>query len=182
MSGLSLRFQVAGTTISAINRLNSQNDSRVKSSAPHPFINLVCNRRSKQYNVSLFCSVKIKMESTRKLSNFNFLQTKTSFQNNLKNIAFFFTFFNGNRCNYRCDQLSVISRIVKTRGKLRKFHYARWHFVKLTFIFWGSHKKFSLVLLHITNYIILQPLKNVKRNALFFKLFWYKVFDHRKLK
>ena len=38
---------------------------------------------------------KLKMESTRKLSNFNFQWTKTLYQNNLKNIAFFFTFFKG---------------------------------------------------------------------------------------
>ena len=28
----------------------------------------------------------------------------------------------------------------------------------------------------------LKPLKNVKKNAIFFKLFWYKVFVHWKLK
>ena len=36
-----------------------------------------------------------KTESTRELSNFNFQWTKTLYQNNLKNIAFFFTFFKG---------------------------------------------------------------------------------------
>ena len=36
---------------------------------------------------------KIKMESIRKLSNFNFQWTKTLYQNNSNNIAFFFTFF-----------------------------------------------------------------------------------------
>ena len=35
---------------------------------------------------------KIKTESTRKLSNFNFQWTKALYQNNLKNIVFFFTF------------------------------------------------------------------------------------------
>ena len=34
-----------------------------------------------------------KTESSRKLSNFNYQWTKTLYQNNLKNIAFFFTFF-----------------------------------------------------------------------------------------
>ena len=38
---------------------------------------------------------RIKTESTRKLSNFNFQWTKTLYQNNLKHIAFFFTFFKG---------------------------------------------------------------------------------------
>ena len=37
----------------------------------------------------------LKTESTRKLNNFNSQWTKTLNQNNLKNIAFFFTFFKG---------------------------------------------------------------------------------------
>ena len=41
------------------------------------------------------CKPAIKTESIRKLSNFNFQWTKTLYQNNLKNIAFFFTFFKG---------------------------------------------------------------------------------------
>ena len=41
----------------------------------------------------------LKTESIRKLSNFNFQWTKTLCQNNLNNIAFFFTFFKGYRCN-----------------------------------------------------------------------------------
>ena len=48
----------------------------------------------------------------------------------------------------------------------------------LTFIFSGSEKKFSLVVLQIT----LQPLKNVKKNVICLKLFWYKVFVDWKLK
>ena len=39
--------------------------------------------------------VDIKTESTKELSNFNFQWTKTLYQSNLKNIAFFFTFFKG---------------------------------------------------------------------------------------
>ena len=39
--------------------------------------------------------MKFKTESTRKLSNFDFQWTKILYQNNLKNIAFFFTFFKG---------------------------------------------------------------------------------------
>ena len=41
----------------------------------------------------------IRTESISKLSNFNFQWTKTLYQNNLNNIAFFFTFFMGSRCN-----------------------------------------------------------------------------------
>ena len=37
--------------------------------------------------------VNLKTESTRKLSNFNSQWTKTLYQNDLKNIAFVFTFF-----------------------------------------------------------------------------------------
>ena len=40
-----------------------------------------------------------KTESIRKLSNFNFQWTKTMYQNNLNNIAFFFTFFKDYRYN-----------------------------------------------------------------------------------
>ena len=40
-----------------------------------------------------------KMESIRKLSNFNCQWTKTVHQNNLNNIAFFFTFFKDYRYN-----------------------------------------------------------------------------------
>ena len=41
----------------------------------------------------------LKTESIRKLSNFNFQWTKTLYQENLKNMAFFFTFFKDYRCN-----------------------------------------------------------------------------------
>ena len=38
---------------------------------------------------------KLKTESISKLSNFNFQWTKTLYQNNLKHVEFFFTFFKG---------------------------------------------------------------------------------------
>jgi len=38
---------------------------------------------------------KIETGSTKKLGNINFQWTKTLYQNNLKNIALFFTFFKG---------------------------------------------------------------------------------------
>ena len=45
---------------------------------------------------STFMSLQsLEMESVRKLSNFNFQWTKTLYQNNLKHIACFFTFFKG---------------------------------------------------------------------------------------
>ena len=40
---------------------------------------------------------RINTDSIRKLSNFNYQRTKTLYQNNLNNIAFFFTFFKGYR-------------------------------------------------------------------------------------
>ena len=49
--------------------------------------------------------ISIDVKSIRKLSYFNFQWTKNLYQNNLKNIAFFFTFFKA----YRCNQLSVIT-------------------------------------------------------------------------
>ena len=42
--------------------------------------------------------------------NFNFHWTKFSYQNNLNNIAFFFTFFKGYRCN-KYYQLSALMRV-----------------------------------------------------------------------
>ena len=58
--------------------------------------------------IDLFCflslsvfhvNVDIKTESVRKLSNFDFQWTKALYQNNLNNIAFFFTFFKDYRYN-----------------------------------------------------------------------------------
>ena len=45
---------------------------------------------------SFFCfAIVLKTESTSKLSNFNIQWTKALYQNNLKHIALFFTFFKG---------------------------------------------------------------------------------------
>ena len=41
----------------------------------------------------------VKTESITKLNNFTFQWTKALYQNNLKHIAFFFTFFEGCKCN-----------------------------------------------------------------------------------
>ena len=40
----------------------------------------------------------VKLKSVRKLGNFNFQWTKTLYQNNFKDIAFFFTLFKGYKC------------------------------------------------------------------------------------
>ena len=46
--------------------------------------------RGKERVRLLSLKINIKMESIRKLSNFNFQWTKTLYQNNFKHIAFFF--------------------------------------------------------------------------------------------
>ena len=53
------------------------------------------------------------MESIRKLSNFNFQWTKTLYQNNSNNMAFFFTFFKG----YRYNKLSVMTTKTNSHGR-----------------------------------------------------------------
>ena len=58
----------------------------------------------------------IKTESIRKLSNFKFQWTKILYQNNLKHIAFFFTFFE----SYGCNLLSVITPKTISYGSPRK--------------------------------------------------------------
>ena len=47
------------------------------------------------YSSGIYIAWVFETESTRKLSNFNFQWTKTLYQNNLKNIAFFFYIFQG---------------------------------------------------------------------------------------
>ena len=61
---------------------------------------------------------------------------------------------------------------------LRVFSQFLWN---LKFIFSGSRKKLSLVLLQISYYIY-SPLKNVKKNIVWLKIFWCKGFVHWKLK
>ena len=75
--------------------------------------------------------------------------------------------------------MSNFPRIVKTQVKFWKLHVLDvilWH---LRFIFSGSHRKFSLVLLQLTNYIF-SPWRCKKECNI--RLFWYNVFVHWKLK
>ena len=51
--------------------------------------------KSQQLHRTLEYQDRMKMESIRKWSNFNFQWTKTLYQNNLKHIEYFFTFFKG---------------------------------------------------------------------------------------
>ena len=99
--------------------------------------------------------VKSKTGSTRKLSNSYFIWSKILYQNNLKNIASFFTFFK----HWRCNKSSVVTpkkishgslrkwvsnftRIVITQVKFWKFYVQDVILLNLTFIFFGSDEKF----------------------------------------
>ena len=66
-------------------------------------------------------------------------------------------------------------------GKIQKISCERCHFVKFDICFLGlSWKVFFGV---ITDDLLhLMPLKNVRKNAICFKLLWYKIFVHWKSK
>ena len=85
----------------------------------------------------------IMTESNRKLSNFYSPWTKTLYQNNLKNIAFFFYIFQGSKrylviCNNTKDYFSKEPKKMNVKfhkncestGKIPKISCARCHFVK----------------------------------------------------
>ena len=72
-------------------------------------------------------------------------------------------------------------KITSLVWNLQRFTRVFTMFGKFDFHFSDSQEKFSLVSLQMTDYIF-RPLKNVKKNAIFFKLFWYKVFVHWELK
>ena len=73
------------------------------------------------------------------MSNFDFQWTKILYQNNLKHIAFFLTFFK----DYRCNKSSVVTQKEKKKISMG----AR-----------GNKCQIS---------------QDVKKNATFFKLFWF---------
>ena len=77
--------------------------------------------------------------------------------------------------------MSNFTRIVKTKVKVWKFLVQDVILWNLTVIFSGSHKKFSLEFLQMTNNIF-SPWKMFKKTVICFKLFWYKEFMHWKLK
>ena len=70
-----------------------------------------------------------------------------------------------------------ISQNYILRMKFSEF-YPCFHSSCETWLSFDSRKKFCLVLLQITDYIF-NP--SVKKNAIFFKLFWYNVFVHWEL-
>ena len=79
---------------------------------------------------------KLKTESTRKLSKFNFQWGKTLYQNNLTNIAFFFTFFKGLRCN---NKSSVVTPKKISQGRQRKWMSNLTRYVITQVKFWKFH-------------------------------------------
>ena len=93
----------------------------------------------KQKNVQntnkVWCG-KLKTESTRKLSNFYFQWGKTLYQNNLTNIAFFFTFFKGLRCN---NKSSVVTPKKIFHGRQRKWMSNFRRYVITQVKFWKFH-------------------------------------------
>ena len=110
------------------------------------------------------------MKLIRKLSNFNFQRTKTLYQNNLTCIAFFFTFsqlviFNNTKENFSREP-------GKINVKYSQNDILKMKFLQLFYLCFHNSCE-------IWHSLVLQ---NVKKNAIFFKLFWYKVFVHWKLK
>ena len=79
---------------------------------------------------------KLKTESPRKLSNFNFQWGKTLYQNNLTNIAFFFTFFKSLRCN---NKSSVVTPKKISQGRQRKWMSNLTRYVITQVNFWKFH-------------------------------------------
>ena len=139
----------------------------------------------KQKNVQntnkVWCG-KLKMKSTRKLSNFYFQWGKTLYQNNLTNIAFFFTFFKGLRCNKKS---SVVTPKKISHGRQRKWmsNFTRYviaqvlKILKISCVKCYNSVKFDIHFLGLPWEIFfgvttddlllnLKPLKNVRKNAI----------------
>ena len=94
--------------------------------------------------------VSFKTDATRKLTNFNSQWTKTLFQNNLKNTAFFFYIFQGLKryliiCNNTKDYFSWESEKMNVKfhkdcentGKILKISCVRCNFMKFDIHFLG---------------------------------------------
>ena len=90
-------------------------------------------------NLGLFpyqgrCQVKdFKMKFVKRLSNFNFQWTKTSYHNNFKHIALFFTLFKGYKCNLKLYERKGSNRsprkqtFFKASCIMIKFHKKKSH-------------------------------------------------------
>ena len=103
----------------------------------------------------------VKTESITKLNNFTFQWTKALYQNNLKHIAFFFTFFEGYKCNKlyeiilkktvfmgaqenKLPKLQILQNEILHMTILPVFSQFLWN---LTFISSGSDQKLSLAVI-----------------------------------
>ena len=87
-------------------------------------------------------------------SNFNFSGQKPLYQNNFKHIAFFFTLFKGYKCNKLYEITPKKGPYWSPRKQTPKAsNFTKWSLALVIFIFSGSRKKLSLVLIQITNYI-----------------------------
>ena len=103
-------------------------------------------------NVVMARFLKFKAKSTRKLSNFNFQWTKTLYQNNLKNIAFFFAFLKGLTCN----KSSLVTRKKISHGSPRKWMSNFTRIVLTQVKFWKFHTE-DVVLWYLTFRILGLP-------------------------
>ena len=98
-----------------------------------------------------------KMESIRKLSNFNFQPTKTLHQKNFTHIASFITLFKGYSCN-KLYEITLKKRFLwepEKKETLKASNFTTWNLMhddftcvfsnpwNLKFIFLGSHKKIN---------------------------------------
>ena len=61
----------------------------------------------------------LRLTFIRKLTNFNFRCTKTLYQNNFKHIAFFFTLFDG----YKCNNFYEITAMKRFLWELKKTNF-----------------------------------------------------------
>ena len=118
-----------------------------------------------------------KTESTRKLSNFNFQWAKTLYQNNSKDIAFFFLHFSRAKdvvviCN-NCHQRKFLMGTRENECQISQnyiFHVKFYLCFHNSCDIWHSFSptpKRNFLWCYLA-------FKNVKRNAMFFKLFRYK--------
>ena len=139
------------------------------------------NKRT--FRTRIKCDVE-SLKSTRKLSNFYFQWGKTLYQNNLTNIAFFFTFFEGLRCNKKS---SVVTPKKISHGRQRKWMSNLTRYViaqvlkilKISCVKCYNSVKFDIhflglpweIFLGVTTddlLLNLKPLKNVRKNAICF--------------
>ena len=143
--------------------------------------------------ITQYQTTRIKTETTSTLSNFDFQWTKILYQNNLKHIAFLHTLFKG----YRCNKSSVVTpKKSLTGARENECQISRNYILHMKFSesylcnhnsceIWHSFSRTSMrnfLWCYYRWFITSYALDNFKKNTIFFKLFWCKVFVHWKLK